>query len=247
MPTIDLFIKSYKKDFWLLHIALETIRRNVTGYNSIILLIPEHEKHDFDTRNLPDRTLIHYVQENYSNGWMHQQVFKLQAYKYSNADYIMFSDSDCLADHPINLQDFIVDDRPEILYTDWARVGDAVAWRAPTERFMKGTVDWEFMRRNNCVFHRSTLEAISQYEPNIETVVMNSEKFSEFNVIGAFAFKYERHKYNFINTDDWTYVEPRMLQVWSHADKNGDELHMKEWIRVLESVMKAFNVPVPVK
>lgn len=245
--TVDIFIKSYKKDFWLLHIALETIRRNVSGYNSIVLLIPEHEKHDFDTRNLPDRTLIHYVQENYSQGWLYQQVCKMQAYKYCEAEYIMFSDSDCFFDHPINVQELVKDGRPEILLTSWEKTGDAKVWREPTERFIKDIMPFEGMRRNTMIYHRSTLEAIAAYEPNLETVIMNSEKFSEFNCMTAYAYKYEQHKYKFINTDDWVYVPPNAIQIWSYSTKEegADELHLREYIRLLESIMICFGVPVP--
>jgi len=246
MKTIDLFIKSYKNDFWLLQLALKSISRNVTGYNNLILLIPEKDKHDFDTRQLPERTLIFYIDDK-SPGWLYQQVCKLEAYKYCNADYIMFSDSDCFFTYPINLQDFIKEDKPEILYTDWEKTGDAICWKEPTEKFMKEHVPYEMMRRNCLIYHRSTLMNISEYEPNIEDVVMSSRRFSEFNVMSAFAHKYEREKYNFINTDDWKYTEPKAIQVWSHASKKEgvSEVHLREYIRVLETIIKSLGVNIP--
>lgn len=247
MATVDIFIKSYGRDFWLLQLALQTITKNVTGYNNLILLIPEREKDLFDTRDLPERTLIHYIHEYDRGGWLFQQFLKMSAHKYSNAPYIMFTDSDCVFDHPINLQDFIADGKPEILYTQWNKVGDANAWKDPTEVFMKDRVPFEFMRRNQLIYHRSTLVSIASYCPNLENMIMSSEKFSEFNCMGAFAYKFERDNYTFINTDDWQYVQPRALQVWSHATKEegADELHLREYIRVLESILKAFNVKVP--
>lgn len=244
--TIDIFIKSYQKDFWLLRLALQTISKNVTGYQNIILLIPQDDKELFDTRHLPERTHVFYVAD-YGNGWIRQQYFKMTAHNYSYAEYIMFTDSDCFFDHPINLQDFIVDDKPEILYTDWLKTGDAIAWKTPTEVFMKEPVPFEFMRRNQLIYHRSTLLNISVFEPNLENMIMNSEKFSEFNCIGAYAFRNEKEKYTFINTDNWEYVEPKATQVWSHASKEdgADELHLKEYIRILEAILKAFNIKIP--
>lgn len=238
IDLVDIFIKSYSKDFWLLEIALKTITKNVTGYNNLVLLIPEHEKHDFDTRRLPDRTLIHYVNE-YGDGYLFQQVCKIQAYKYCNAGYIMFSDSDCFFDHPINLADFIPN--PEILYTDYNEIPDAKIWKKPTEDFLKEPVYYEFMRRNCLIYHRDTLIEISKYAPGIEQTIMNSERFSEFNAIGAFAFKYERDRYTFINTNTWTYTPPKAIQVWSHCSKEpgADELHLREYIKVLETIIKS--------
>jgi hypothetical protein len=244
--TIDIFIKSYAKDFWLLKIALQTITRNVTGYNNLVLLIPEKDRDSFDTRELPPRTLIYYVPD-VGNGWLRQQYFKMTAYKYCHTEYIMFSDSDCFFTYPINLQDCIKDNKPEILYTGWEKVGDALCWKAPTELFLKEPVEWEMMRRNQQCYHRSTLVAISEFEPNVENIIMGSTRFSEFNTMSSYCYKHEKEKYTFVNTADWTYVPPLAEQVWSHASKKNDvsEIHLREWIRILETILKAHGIDVP--
>jgi hypothetical protein len=219
-----------------------SIKKNVTGYNNLILLIPVRDKNNFDTSNLPDRTLIHYVDDS-GNGYLKQQVLKLQAYKYSFADYIMFSDSDVIFDHSINLQDFVSDDKPEILYTHYDKVESAFIWKKPTEDFLKEPVDFEFMRRNNLIYHRSTLENISNYEGNLEYIVMNSERFSEFNLMGAYAFKFEKEKYNFINTDEWAYTEPKGIQLWGWAENGSkDATHVYEYQRTLDVLNKVFEL-----
>ncbi len=246
MKTIDILIKSYKKDFWLLTLALKTIQKNVTGYNNIILLIPEVDKHDFDTRDLPKGTFIHYVVDR-EPGWLMQQVFKMKAYEYCFADYIMFSDSDCLFEHPVNLQDYIKDGKPEILYTAWKDVGDAICWKQPTEKFLGWPVEWETMRRNNQIYHRSTLINISGFKPDIEEIIMQSDSFSEFNSMSSYAMKTEPDKYTFTNTADWVYVPAMSTQVWSHGNKTPgqSETHHLEYIKTLETIMRCFDVPVP--
>lgn len=243
MQTVDIFIKSYRKDFvWLYH-ALRSITKNVQGYNNVILLIPESDKHEFDTRILPERTLIHYVSDE-GNGYLRQQYYKLTAYKYSNADYILFGDSDCFFDHPIDLQDFIADGKPEILHTSWDKVGDAICWKAPTERIMEEPVHFEFMRRNTCIYHKSTLVDLHKWQPNLESIVMKSGHFSEFNLMGAYAYKFERDKYNFVNTEDWEYTPPKAVQIWSHASKEPgvSETHLREYIRTLETLLTLYGI-----
>lgn len=244
MPNIDLFIKSYRPDFWLLQYSLLSIKKWVTGYNNIILLIPEKDKEHFDTRNMPERTLIHYVEDK-SPGWIWQQVCKLNAHKYSNADFIMFGDSDCFFTRPINLQDYVADDKPEILYTHYSKVGDALCWQKPTEEFMIHPVQYEYMRRNCLVYHRATLIGISEKWPNLEERIMKMERFSEFNLIGAYAVEYEYEKYNFVNTDDWIYTEPKAVQCWSHSRKNSnDPTNLKEHIRTLETIINSFGTGI---
>jgi hypothetical protein len=242
---IDIFYKSYSKDFWLLHFSLASLTKNVTGYNDIVLLIPEKEKHLFDTRVLPERTIIYYVDE-YGNGNLYQQWCKLNAHRYCFADYILYADSDCIWDHPIDLQEFVKDDKPEILYTDYMQLPDAIIWKEPTEKFIKEPVQYEFMRRNCMVYHRSTLVAIEQYEPHLESIVMSSGRFSEFNCMGAYAYKYEREKYNFVNTDDWKYVPPKATQTWSHASKADgiSETHLREYIRLLETLLRSVGIDI---
>ena len=245
--TTDLFIKSCKKDFWLLNIALKTIKKNLYGYNHIILLIPERDKHDFETRYLPERTLVFYVEDE-GNGWLRQQVYKLKAHEFSFADYIAYSDSDAFVSKPFDLRTLINDGKPEILHTDWSLVGDAIVWKEPTETVIGDTVPFETMRRLGLCYHRSTLENLNKFAPDLENIIMTSQRFSEFNLLGAYANKFEKEKYTWTDTANWEYVPPVFVQCWSHCDKNSDSiLHVKEYVRFLETVMQCFNVPIPKK
>lgn len=242
--TCDIFIKSYRKDFKLLSYSLLSIAKNVTGYNNIIILIPEKDKHLFDTRNLPERTLVHYVKE-YGNGYLFQQWCKLSAFKYCYSEFIMFSDSDVIFDHPINLQDFVSDGKPEILYTHYSKVGQAICWKQPTEQFIGQPIEWEMMRRNCILYRRSTLEAISNFAPDLENTVMNSGSFSEFNCMSAYAFIYEREKYNFVNTDEWQYTPPKGEQLWSWSEKdNQDPTHKYEYQRSIDTINRVLGLNI---
>jgi len=244
--SVDLFIKSYSGDYWLLEIALQTIKKNLTGYQNIVLLIPEKDRNVFDTRSMPDRTHIFYVEDS-GSGWLKQQVYKLKAHEYCNADYIAYSDSDAFVLKPFDLRDLIKDGKPEILHTDWNLVADAIVWKEPTESVLKDTVPFETMRRLGLCYHRSTLENLNKFEPNLETIIMNSTRFSEFNLLGAYANKFEKEKYTWTDTANWQYVPPRFAQVWSHSSKKpgASETHHIEYIRLLETIMEAFNCPVP--
>lgn len=215
--SISIFYKTYGKDAeWIKH-SLRSLTKYVTGYDNIIILIPIHEKHLFESIDFPPRTIVHYIRES-GSGYLFQQWCKISAHKYSDSDYILFSDSDLIFDHDINLQDFIADGKPEILYTSYDKVGDAICWKKPTEDFIKEPVEYEFMRRNALIYHRDTLEAIERYEPNLQHIIMNSERFSEYNAIGVYAWKYERERYNFVNTDTWEYTRPKAVQYHSYTE-----------------------------
>ena len=237
---ITIFIKSYKKDFPYLKYAIQSINKNVSGLYDVLLLIDKGD-------DLPDEILKHtnekykivYV-EKYGNGYLHQQLCKLKAHKYTDAEFILYSDSDCIFDHPINVDDFIADGNPEILYTHYSKVGDAICWKQCTEEFVGQSLDYEFMRRNCLIFHRSTLENMETKYPSMTYSVMNRGRFSEFNAIGAYCFLNEREKYNFVNTDEWQYVEPKATQLWSHAEKGVGA----EYQRAIYTINKALEINI---
>lgn len=254
--SIDIFYKTYSRDFKLLKYSLMSIKKNVTGYNKIIIIVPEHEKEQFqifffgfDFKN----TDIHYVKE-YGNGYLFQQACKLQAHKYCNSDFILFSDSDCIFSREIDLQKHIKSGKPEILMTSYFdekgfnNVGGALCWQYPTQLFFNQECTHELMRRNCLIYHTSTLKNLEQRfiksNPNqtLEGYVMSQERFSEFNVIGKFAHLYESKKYKFIDTKNWKYETPLGEQLWSWFSSGTDEVHIKEKQRVLEVINKTFDL-----
>lgn len=238
---VTIFIKSYLKDFKLLYYALKSIQLNVKGnYDVLLMLDNGHELPSHFSEVLNNVRVVYVERE--KSGYLFQQWCKISAHKFTNSEYIMFSDSDCIFDHEINVDEFIADGKPEILYTDYSKVGDAICWKDPTEAFIKEPMQYEMMRRNCLIYHRSTLEAIEQYEPNLKYIILNSERFSEFNAMSAYAWKYERDKYNFVNTDNWEYTEPKGVQLWSLADKDGNTTHQQEYQRSLNTINKVFGL-----
>lgn len=242
MTTI--FIKSYQKDFKLLYYAIMSINKFVSGNYDVILMIDSgHDLPKNITDILTDKYKVLYV-DKVGNGYLHQQYCKITAHTVTSSEYIMFSDSDCIFDHPINVDDFIKDGKPEILYTSWDKVGDAICWKDCTSDFIRQESPYEFMRRNCLIYHRSTLEAISNFDVGLRYRIMKCERFSEFNAIGAYAWFYERDKYNFINTDEWEYTPPKGTQLWSLAEKEGNETHRKEYQRSIDTINKVFDLNI---
>lgn len=226
---IDIFYKSYALDFELLYKSLYSVKKYVSGYNEIAIIIPKQDADKFDYSHLPKRTTVHLVDE-YGDGYLYQQWQKMSAHKYLNAEHILFIDSDCIFDNPVDIRTELEDGKPTILYTDYSKVGDAICWKYCTELLL-GEVQYEFMRRLPLTYNRETLIKISQTYPGLESHIMtakadyklNRGAFSEFNFLGAWAFINHKDKYRFINTDDWEYKNRICIQFWSH-DRDKAEL-----------------------
>ena len=220
---IDIFYKSYRKDFKWLYYSIKSIRKFVTNYNQIIIVIPKEDKDILDYSILEGLKYKVFTVDEYGNGYLYQQWIKMSAYKYCDSEYILFCDSDCIFDKKIDLSDY-VNKKPEILYTDYSKVGDAICWKEPTEKFIGKSIEYEFMRRNFLIYLKNTLVDIHKTYPNLESIIVDSEAFSEFNAIGAWIYFNESDKYQLINTDFAENLSSFGKQFWSWSDLNDDDL-----------------------
>tara|TARA_R110000868_G_C10761550_1_gene753941 strand:+ start:247 stop:948 length:702 start_codon:yes stop_codon:yes gene_type:complete len=232
---IDIFIKSCAKDFKWLEYCLKSISKNVTGFGKVVLLIPIEDLAKYSEMVLPINVIVDlHLTNEYGNRYLFQQWCKMSAYKFTDAKYIMFVDSDCIFPKEVDLIDLVKDNKPEILYTHYSKVGDAICWKQCTDRFMNEDVEFEFMRRNGLIYHRNSLEKIHSLELNLESIIMNSAQFSEFNAIGAWCFKHEQGKYSFVNTDLGTFGNATVWQGWTWGDVNYNKNQEREIKKMLE-------------
>ena len=230
---IDIFYKSYAKDFEWLYYSLRSIKKYLTGYNKIIIVIPEQDRNLLKHELIDDLNCeVNFVNE-YGKGYIYQQFIKMTAHKYCASKFILYSDSDLIFNTKINLGNFINDEKPEILYTDYLKVGDAICWKEVTEKFIGREIKYEFMRRLPLIYHRSTIVEINE-NYDIEDTVMNKfrDRFSEFNSIGAWIYYNEADKYKLINTADWSYVPAMGKQFWSWGGQT--EMVKNEIDKILE-------------
>ena len=275
MKTVDIFLKTFGRDFWLLKVVLESIKRNVVGYYNLILVIPATDQKRFrkefesEQNALPPNTITFFVDYPGPNGYIWQQWFKMRAFEYSSSEYIMYTDADCIFDRSLNVRDLIKGDKPEIIYRAWDTC-EGWFWKKATEDFMGEQVPYEFMARQNMVVHRRTLENIATKMPKLKDKLLklkpykfskNEDRFSEYNAIGAYCYKYEQSQYTFLAESDLPWIKSSLgahksgdpgynidtysLQAWSHASKEGDVFSLKEYIKLLEGILKSYDIPVP--
>jgi len=209
---ISLFIKSYEKDYkWLKH-CLYSIKKFVTGYDEVFLII--EDKNDFDMLmcwELPSRIRIRFERK-IGDGYIFQQYIKMNAHRYIDAEKILYLDSDCIFTKATDLS--LLSGKPEMLYTPYDMVGDAICWKECTEKVMKQPIEYEFMRRNGLIYYRSTLVNFEKFIGDLKSI-LNESRFSEFNALRAFAFIHENNKYKWIDTTKDKFGEALVEQMWS--------------------------------
>jgi glycosyltransferase involved in cell wall biosynthesis len=228
---VDIFFKSYRNDFKWLKYSLQSLTKFVTGYNEIIIVIPEGDRHLLDFE-LPDRAFVHTIKET-GSGYLFQQYVKMIANNYCSADYIMYVDSDCIFHSPVHVPDLIKEGKPEILMTSYEEL-KGNPWKEPTADFMGQVPEYEFMRRHCFIYHKETLSnLIAWFKKDLKTYVMSrpSNHFSEFNVIGFYAYLFEMDRYNFVNTKDWEYVPAIVNQYHSYTEFEAKENEIKKMLQ----------------
>lgn len=225
--TVDIVIRTYRNDLEWLAYALKSIHKYVTGYRNIIVAIPMDDV----------RLLSHLTQEkvvgvhDLEDGYLGQQLTKMQAWKLTDADAIVFWDSDVVATRPIDVREEYFRDGKIIVYkTRYASLGDACPWQPITAKAVGFVPEWEYMRRMPLVYLSDTLKKCEEYIMAMHGIPLDRyirsqphRAFSEFNVLGAFAeWEYKLYHpsdpirgYHFTDTESTDMPPCAVDQMWS--------------------------------
>lgn len=221
--TTSIYLRTYHKDIAWLHKALESIYKYCTGFKDIIICIPQSQRHLLN--HLTAEKIV--TCPDYANDYLGQQISKLLAYQHTDADYVFYTDSDCIFLKPTKPEDFFIDGKPYLLKTPYSKVGDAICWKEPTETALNAKVEYEYMRRLPLIYHTSTLRDIDKFMGGIERYILSRSSFSEFNLIGAYAEIHEPESYVFLDTDTNALPAICLKQFFSHdgVDNFTNEIH----------------------
>jgi hypothetical protein len=219
----DIVIRSYYRDFrWLRH-CLASVDRYCHGFRSVVVIIPQASLAKWRWLGLhADRVVCCPA---YRDDYLGQQVSKLHADVYSDADYICHVDSDCIFRRPTRPGNLADAGRPYVLMEPYARLDPHVPWRALTERFLGEEVNHEFMRRPPYTFPRWIYPALrkrcqARHGMSLAEYVLSQPPrgFSEFNALGAYAYRHHRDAFTWVDVAD-SAVPPEPCRVfWSRQN-----------------------------
>lgn len=217
-----LFIRSYQGDIQWLKYALQSLHKFASGWDEIVIVVPEPQKPLFDQLNLTVEKLK--TCPTYPNDYIGQQLTKLQAYNYTDADLITFWDSDVIAHAPTSPADYVKENKPVLYKThyDHLKTDQGYLWKQRTEQAFGHPVEYEYMRRLPLTYHASTLKDLETYfrathRKNYQqyTESIQGNDFSEFNLVGAYVQRFETHKYHLLDTDHTVLPPLKARQFWS--------------------------------
>ena len=215
-----IFIRTYRGDREWLRLALLTLRRRAVGFCEIVVAMPKGCREHFSDDDLEGARVV-LLEDDTCKGYLSQQITKVHADLYTDADFILFSDSDALATKPFAPEEFMAAGRPLQLTRPWKEASSAKIHKRPVFKALGFTTPFEHMATLPLIYHRSTLDLtrklIRKHTRNeASEYIAKRGEFSEFNVVGAVAHEHQRDLYEWRNANPAIDGYPRPLrQFWS--------------------------------
>jgi len=228
----QIFIRTYDGDAKWLDLCLHKLKEHARGFAGITIVAgPGNDQADAVALTHGIRPQTDEWDISIPNGYLSQQATKMRASLWipKDADFVAFFDSDCVCHGDLHASDLFGDDgKPIMLHTPWSDLEPHVedAWRKVTEFLVGQSVDYEFMRRLPFVYPVSVLrDSFAFFEStqgSMRKWLRLSDRFSEFNYLGAWAWFNAHDKFHWINTDYELWKQLPMTQYYSrnYADLN---------------------------
>ena len=235
---IDIFIRTYPKDYHLLQYCLYSIKKNVKGYRDIIICVREKDYDSLvNTINTSGCKIIqcHNFQDEID--YCGQQISKINADKSSDSDYILYIDSDCIVYDIFDIQKDLFDSNGKMFFLKdkWDDIPKSASCWKPCLEALDILTQYEFMRRIPFIVPTRILKPVRELI-ELKTqkefadgclYIYNKLQFSEFNIMGSYMYLNDNTDINFVYSKDAPKVP--LKQLWSHTNK----IHMYNEIKQL--------------
>lgn len=234
--TLDIFTRSYAKDIPFLSYMLRSAHKFARGWDNIVIVVPESDRAAFQGMNLTQEK-VYFIEEPAGvSGYMAQQITKLNADCFTEAEYIAYVDSDCLFYKPFNIQEELIKDgKPLMMKTPYAELPPDLPWRACTEKAIGCEAPYETMRRQPIVVKAEFLDRFRRHIAHIHGKTVNDyiageTTFSEFNALGSYLHKYHNNELVWLDTSTEPVPDQWCYQAWSHGGLTPELRHKYERI-----------------
>ena len=225
-PCIDVVIRSYFRDFHWLQLALASIHAFLRGYRQVLLIIPESSADRWKESLIPNGLPLRLVTcEDYIDDYLGQQVSKLYADEFTDADYLVHLDSDCVFVRPtVVWQDLFREEKPIHIYRNRSIRPTIDGWRNSIPIVLGINTNREFMVTLPAVYPRKIYVELRQFVMIRHGLKLSSlvlaqrpDQFSEFSVLGAYAFEYMQYYFTWIEAETESLADWPCIQFWGRG------------------------------
>jgi hypothetical protein len=204
--SCDIFVRSYWRDLAWLELCLASVARFCSGFRELIVVVPRSSEAWLRRRlGRLERARLELC-PHYPDDYLGQQVTKLHADAYTDAELVCHVDADCIFCAPIRPEDLLDYGKPMVVTRPYALLDRHWPWRRPTEEFLGREVTFDFMQRPPFVFPRWLYgrlrdHAVRRHGVDLERYVLSRPPrgFSEFNALGAYAHAYHHERFAWVD------------------------------------------------
>ncbi|MGW3448814.1 hypothetical protein [Streptomyces sp. NPDC001076] len=186
--------------------ALASIGRWCRGFAEVVVVTPRTGS--AAVRRAVDDSVRLEVCPDYRDDYLGQQISKVYADDFTDAQLICHVDSDVIFTRPVSPADLLDRGRPWIVRRPVTDLGRHRPWLAPTEAFLGRPTAYDFMQQPPFSYPRwlyPEVRALSLARHGISLARYVTSQpprgFSEFNVLGAHAFAAHRASFAWYDMD----------------------------------------------
>jgi hypothetical protein len=227
--TIDILIRSYHRDVDWLVLAVASIRLFVSGYRDLIVVLPEMSVDRINWPAVPilqDVVVLHC--HNYANDYVGQQITKLHADTYTDADVILHLDSDQVFVAPCDLHDQLFAAGRLRMECDSSERRPLVdGWRRCPAVFLRRAVPLDVTASPPVAFPHHLYAEVRRFCERTHGLpiqdyasTLRSDRFSEFAVLRGYALLNEPGRYAWVDTSTHSFMA-ECRTFWSRAQTPG--------------------------
>lgn len=238
-PSMSIFIVTHAKDFEWLSYCLLSVFRFGSGFKDVVVALPKTDEPGLTgvystlAKHFPVIRLkiAEFDQAPPPLGHLHHNIIKCRADEYSDADYILHMDSDCIFTESVTPETFMSEGKPVLLVKSWATIErdktGSICWREPANRALGFQTTHETMQRQPLVYHRGLYPAVRRHMEALHGIPFDkyvlAQKntypcgFAEFNTLGSFAIRHLPDCYHIIDVGHLPHPHNPVRQYWSHG------------------------------
>lgn len=232
----EIFIVTYWKDAPWLDYCLRAMRKYCSGFSGITLLIPRQNSESVRRVAEPYDVNLQLFDEREGKGMVHHMVQVCRAEEWCpKADVVVHFDPDCIFHTPTSVSEYVKDGKPVMLKRTYTglrdpkskAVSDCIQWKPVVEKAIGFETDCYTMCRHPSVHPRELYPKfrrqveVYQGKPFDDYVLeqRNSfpQTFAEFPSLGAYAWRFMKDSYHWIDIDKVPPPKDHQKTYWSHG------------------------------
>lgn len=223
--SIDVVIRSYYRDFRWLALALRSLERFVSGYRRVVVVVPQASLARSDVAVLGSGANV-VVQScgDFADDYVGQQVTKLHADLYTDADIIFHLDSDQIFVAACDLRERLFEGSRLKMSFDRSRRRPANdGWRRCPESFFGRAIPWDLATPLPLAVPRHIYAALraccsENHGKTITDYALTTaaDRFCEMTLLRGYAMLEEADEYRWVDAEHGGLI-PECRTFWSRS------------------------------